>query len=356
MPPPQYSPPQRRRQSPPPSPGQDTSPRQRQRRLSTGNPNRDVRIHTNRPNSEWPDPTRIQPRAMAHIPIPATRHGDPRESVTNVPTAQGATDIHEANTYKQLWPLFESGALTVPDTFTRLYLTDRTNNSVHFIRSAAMGFATSRRIMQAANVSRHNINAFLITLATHEQQHPLNNGLWERYLRESMTPDQRSGAAPPPAENNWSEARRFAHHPATREPAYGLTFIPPRHSYEPWEVRTQWTADDFMRLIRRIRPSTQSLRWLTDYADVTVRTRHAEGPVPGLRIEGMERGRMFPAPFISARAVPNAFARPPARLPAAPEPTPTTQEENVMEVNENVEGGDTNPEETLPPPPPPKTT
>ncbi len=153
MPPPQYSPPQRRRQSPPPSPGQDTSPRQRQRRLSTGNPNRDVRIHTNRPNSEWPDPTRIQPRAMAHIPIPATRHGDPRESVTNVPTAQGATDIHEANTYEQLWPLFESGALTVPDTFTRLYLTDRTNNLVHFIRSAAMGFATSRRIMQAANVS-----------------------------------------------------------------------------------------------------------------------------------------------------------------------------------------------------------
>ena len=111
-----------------------------------------------------------------------------------------------------------------------------------------------------------------------------------------------------------------------------------------------------MQLICCIQPSTQSLRWLTDYANITVWAQHVEGPVPGLRIEGMERGHMFPAPFISARAVPNAFARPPVRSPAALEPTPTTQEENIMEVDENVEGGDTNPEETLPPPPPPKTT
>ena len=158
---------------------------------------------------------------MAHIPIPATRHGNPKESITNVPTAQRAADIYKANTYEQLWPLFESGALTVPDTFTRLYLTDRTNNSVHFIRSAAMGFAISRRIMQATNIERHDVNTFLIMLAIHKQQRPLNNGLWE-----SMTPDQRSGTVPPPPENNWSKTRHFAHHPATWEPAYGLMFIP----------------------------------------------------------------------------------------------------------------------------------
>ena len=163
-----------------------------------------------------------------------------------------------------------------------------------------MGFAISRRIMQAANISRHDINTFLIMIAIHERQHPSNNGLWERYLWESMMPDQRSGAAPPPAEDNWGETRHFANHPATWAPAYGLMFIPPQHAYEPWAIRTLWTAEDFMRLLRRIRPSTQSLRWLTDYADVTVRTRHVEGPVRGLRIEGMERGRMFPAPYISA--------------------------------------------------------
>ena len=60
-------------------------------------------------------------------------HGNPQESVTNVPTAQRAANVYEANTYEQLWPLFESGMITVPDTFTRLYLTDRTNNSVHFL-------------------------------------------------------------------------------------------------------------------------------------------------------------------------------------------------------------------------------
>ena len=85
-----------------------------------------------------------------------------------MPTAQREANIYEANTYEQLWPLFESGTITIPDTFTRLYLTDRTNNSVHFLRSAAMGFAMSRRIMQAANISRHDVNTFLIMLTIHE--------------------------------------------------------------------------------------------------------------------------------------------------------------------------------------------
>ena len=81
-----------------------------------------------------------------------------------------------------------------------------------------------------------------------------------------------------------------------------------------------------------------------------------EGPVPGLRIEGMQSGRMFPVPFITARTVPHAFATLPARLQVTMEPTPTMQEENTMEVDGDVEGGDAKPEETLPPPPPPKNT
>ena len=115
-------------------------------------------------------------------------------------------------------------------------------------------------------------------------------------------------------------------------------------------------ADDFMQLIHRIRPSTQSLRWLTDYTNVTVRTQHAEGPVPGLRIEGMQSGRMFLVPFIMAQTVPHAFATPLARLQAMMEPVPTMREENTMEVDRDVEGRDAKPEETLPPPPPPKNT
>ena len=150
-----------------------------------------------------------------------------------------------------------------------------------------MGFAMSRCIMQATNISQHDINVFLIMLTIHKRQYPLNNGLWESYLWESMTPDQRSGTAPPPAENNWSEARCFANHPATWEPAYGLMFIPPQNAHKPWAICMQWTADNFMWLIHCIRPSTQSLRWLTDYANVTVWTQHTEGLVPSLRIEGM---------------------------------------------------------------------
>ena len=94
------------------------------RTLSTENPNRDVRIYTNGPNSEWPEPMRAHPRSLAHIPIPATQHGNPQESVTNVPTAQREANVYEANTYEQLWPLFEFGMITILDTFTRLYLMD----------------------------------------------------------------------------------------------------------------------------------------------------------------------------------------------------------------------------------------
>ena len=81
-----------------------------------------------------------------------------------------------------------------------------------------------------------------------------------------------------------------------------------------------------------------------------------EGPVPGLRIEGMQSRQMFPVPFIMARTVPHAFATLPARLQVTMEPAPTMQEENTMEVDGDVEGRDAKPEETLPPPPPPKNT
>ena len=189
-------------------------------------------------------------------PHPNTGHAaqQPTRTCYQHANSAEAANIYKANTYEQLWPLFESGTITVPDTFTRLYLTDQTNNSVHFLRSVVMGFAMSRCIMQAANISQHDINVFLIMLTIHKRQHPLNNGLWESYLQESMMPDQRSGTAPPPAENNWSEARHFANHPATQEPAYGLTFIPPQNAHEPWAICMQWTADDFMWLIHHIQP------------------------------------------------------------------------------------------------------
>ena len=251
----------------------------------------------------------------------------------------------------QLWPLFESGTITIPDTFTRLYLTDQTNNSVHFLRSAAMGFAMSRCIMQAANISRHHINMFLIMLTIHKRQHPLNNGLWESYLQESMMPDQRSGTAPPPGVRQDASLTTLQ---LGNQHMDSCSY--PQNAHEPWAIHMQWMADDFMQRIHRIRPSTQSLRWRTDYADVTVWTRHVECPVPGLRIEGMQSGRMFLAPFITAQTVPHAFATPPVRTQATTEPTPTTWEENTMEVDGDVEGRDVKPEETLPPPPPPKNT
>jgi hypothetical protein len=188
-----------------------------------------------------------------------------------------------------------------------------------------MGFAISRRIMAAANIKRHEINALLVLVAINERHRRLTTGLWAEYLDETLTPDQRAGTEAPPSQDNWSEAARFTTHPATAAPAYGLTFIPPRVAHEPWVIKTQWTAKEFMKILRRIRPSNQSLRWLTDYADVFVRTRHAEGPVPGLQIEGMPRGRMYTAPFTTAPSVQHTFAEP---------TTPSAR--NKMDVDEKV--------------------
>ena len=69
-------------------------------------------------------PTQAHPKTLAHIPILATWHGDPWESVTNVPTVQGVVDICKANTYKQ-FPVWQ--------TFTGLFLTGQMNNLVSFI-------------------------------------------------------------------------------------------------------------------------------------------------------------------------------------------------------------------------------
>ena len=68
----------------------------------------------------------------------------------------------------------------------------------------------------------------------------------------------------------------------------------------------------------------------------------------------MQSRCVFLAPFIMARAVPHAFARLQVRLQAVTEPMPTMWEENSMEVNKDIKGGDMKMEEALPPTPPPK--
>jgi len=263
---------------------------------------------------EWPEQRSVRFPALAHIPVPVTRMSGECRNEVIIPTSNRAADITSANSYEEAWPLFATGT-TVPEVFTRLFRANESLLTTTTARSAVMGYALTRRI-QAAGIPRADVNAFLVVLATYERNQPLTTGLWRQVLRGSLTPDQRSGQSPSPALDNWRHLRRFSQHPSSTCEDYGLTFIPPRLDTEPWAIRTQWTMDEFMHLLLRIRPSERSLTQLTDFADTFVRSRHASGPFPGIQIAGMARGFMFTAPYISAPPSPDAFTE------TAPPPTP----------------------------------
>ena len=87
-------------------------------------PNRELRITTIPGEDEWPDASQVRPIALAHIPLSATWQTRLNEQAAYVLTAQRARQITEANSYEELWPIFATRASTVPEAFTRMYLSE----------------------------------------------------------------------------------------------------------------------------------------------------------------------------------------------------------------------------------------
>ena len=72
--------------------------------------------------------------------------------------------------------------------------------------------------------------------------------------------------------DNWHHTQDFFNHRLNAGEGNGITFIPLTNNSSLWSIRTQWRAEDFFCILRRIRPTPESLTRLTVYADMFVHT------------------------------------------------------------------------------------
>jgi hypothetical protein len=94
--------------------------------------------------------------------------------------------------------------------------------------------------------------------------------------------------------------------------------VAPNGNFEPWSIRTRWTANEFMALLLRIHPSNEALEQLITYADFFVRTRNAGGPLAGHpSVPGLPNDRRFSELFVEAPPSPNMFLPEPEALATA---------------------------------------
>jgi hypothetical protein len=233
-----------------------------------------------------------------------------------------------------LWAGFASGQ-TVPDPFRRLFDAIETQYSPLDARDAMLGYGILRRIsvMHANAFDRDAINAFLVTLAAFDRSIGLTaegpDSIWEALLaREPNRPF-----------SNWAELRGFQNPETYPRNDFGLTFMPPPNSSQPWEIRTRWRRDDFMRVLLAIRPTSQELRLLLNYADIFIRTRPANQPLPGITLPNEPQGRMYTAAFHLGPPTPDAFI--------VDTPSATAEPSGEMEVDNDPSA--TPPKNTEPP-------
>jgi len=253
---------------------------------------------------DWVDPASTKYPESASIPLPtsATPGAARGTAIVRVPVKAPPPEL--ATSYTDLWARFAAGA-TLPDALLRAFKGRKYMLEPSTMRSAVLGYGITRRIAAANNniLDRNAIGAFLVILAAYQRQRPLFSGYWSEVLRRTQ------GTL-----DNWSQARHFIRHPSARRAAFGITFTAPNSLMQPWSIRTPWTLTEFVLLLRRIRPSLESLRQLVDYADMFVRTRNAGGPIAGHEpIPELPQERRFVEIFIDAPPDPGAFvAEPPA--------------------------------------------
>jgi hypothetical protein len=181
------------------------------------------------------------------------------------------------------------------------------------IRDAVLGYSLVRRITRATagTLDRDAINAFLVTLAAFERTFQLSQsrgGLWATIL-DYDTDGPR---------DNWAGLHAFLNPETYPRDDFGLRFIPPTDTYQPWEIRTLWRRDAFMQVLLAIRPSLLSLRRLLAFADAFVRTRPASQPLPGISLPHEQPDVMYTMPFIRAAPTTEAFLVDDTSTAAAP--------------------------------------
>src|SRR5271170_6299357 len=198
-------------------------------------------------------------------------------------------------------------------TFRRLFQAIGTSWAPNEARDAVLGYGLVRRIshIHVGTFDRDAINAFLVTLAAFERTWKIaegRTGLWATLLKRESTDPL----------NNWAALTAFQNPETYPQDDFGLMFLPPAQTSQPWEIRTRWGRDTFMQVLLAIRPSHQNLLYLLAFADTFVHTRLAAQPLPGIPIPNEPQDHMYTASFIRGPSTPEAFSVDTTLTPAAP--------------------------------------
>jgi hypothetical protein len=257
----------------------------------------------------WADPDSAPIPLSACIPLPTSAVPGQERHTAVISMPPVTPPPEEATSYLELWAGFVTGR-ALPDALIRIFQARRYALVAGTVRIAVYGYGITRRILKAnANtVDKNALHAFLVILAAYQRSQPLLAGVWARVL-------QRTREQPL---NRWNQVRRFLNHPSSSTAAFGITFVAPNGNFEPWSIRTRWTANEFMALLLRIHPSNEALEQLITYADFFVRTRNAGGPLAGHpSVPGLPNDRRFSELFIEAPPSLNTFLPEPEALATA---------------------------------------
>ena len=254
----------------------------------------------------WADPDSAPIPLLVCIPLPmsAIPGQGHHKAVISMPPVTPPPE--EATSYLELWVGFVTGC-ALPDTLIRIFQARRYMLDAGMVRIAVYGYGITRCILKANTnmVDKNALHAFLVILAAYQRHQPLLTGIWAWVL-------QRMHKQPL---NWWNQVHCFLNHPSSSTTAFGIMFVAPNGNFEPWSIRTCWTANKFMVLLLRIHPSNEALEQLITYADFFVHIRNAGGPLAS--VLGLPNDRCFSELFIEAPPSPNMFLPEPGALAMA---------------------------------------
>jgi hypothetical protein len=231
-----------------------------------------------------------------------------------VPIINPPQYLEEATSYTNLWAGLTCG-ITIPETFIHIFQVVGHLIDHSYYHNMALGYVIFWCIVvaNAHHLGRDALHGLLATLAFFWHQVTNLPRIWEEIL------SHQSGNS----DNDWTQARRFAHHPSFRPPMFGLTFVPPDVATVPWGVQTQWSKQELTSLLMAMQPLQEALQQLLHYADVFVRTRPLWNPLRGASIAGFTPKQMFSAPFMTAEPFLNGLMLSAVATPATASSAPT---------------------------------
>jgi hypothetical protein len=184
----------------------------------------------------WLDSSGIRPAWLACLPLP---EGAKYMAIINI--ADPPEYPEEVTLYAHLWASF-ARRITVTKTFICIFNVLGCQIVHNYFLNMAQGYIVYRCVVATTthHFNQDALNGLLITLAVFRHQVPNFLWIWEEIL--SWPSDV--------AENNWMQARSFAHHPSCRPPLFSLMFVPPDMPTGPWEICTQWSEQELTALMR----------------------------------------------------------------------------------------------------------